>query len=88
MEDLMPAPSGKTTIVDNLSSRLSELGIELPEPPTPLGAISHKQMEFFVNANKPAARSATANRVGVPSTGTRPTDRCGAQPYLLSPFRS
>jgi len=53
----MPAPSGKTTIVDNLSSRLSELGIELPEPPTPLGAISHKQMEFFVNANKSAARS-------------------------------
>jgi hypothetical protein len=34
----MPAPSGKTTIVDSLSSRLSELGIELPKPPTPLGA--------------------------------------------------
>ena len=34
----MLAPSGKTTIVDSLSSRLSELGIELPKPPTPLGA--------------------------------------------------
>ena len=34
----MPAPSGKTTIVDSLSSRLSELGIELPKPPIPLGA--------------------------------------------------
>jgi hypothetical protein len=34
----MPAPSGKTTIVSSLSSRLSELGIELPKPPTPLGA--------------------------------------------------
>jgi hypothetical protein len=34
----MPAPSGKTTIVDSLSSRLSELAIELPKPPTPLGA--------------------------------------------------
>lgn len=34
----MPAPSGKTTIVDSLSSRLSELGIELPKRPTPLGA--------------------------------------------------
>ena len=34
----MPAPSGKTTIVDSLSSRLSELGIELPKPPTRLRA--------------------------------------------------
>ena len=34
----MPAPSGKTTIVGSMSSRLSELGIELPKPPTPLGA--------------------------------------------------
>jgi len=31
-------PSGKTTIVDSLSSRLSELGTELPKPPTPPGA--------------------------------------------------
>jgi hypothetical protein len=34
----MPAPSGETTIVDSLSSRLSGVGIELPKPPTPLGA--------------------------------------------------
>jgi hypothetical protein len=34
----MPAPSGETTIVDSLSSRLSEVGIELPKPRTPLGA--------------------------------------------------
>src|SRR5262249_5956883 len=31
---------------------------------------------------------ATANRVKVPGTGTPSTDRCAAQPYLLSPFRS
>jgi hypothetical protein len=34
----MPAPNGKTTIAGSLSSRLSELGIELPKPLTPLGA--------------------------------------------------
>lgn len=33
MEDRMPAPSGKGP-----TSRISELGIVLPEPPTPLGA--------------------------------------------------
>jgi enamine deaminase RidA (YjgF/YER057c/UK114 family) len=32
----MPAPSGKKTV--SPSSRLSELGIVLPAPPTPLGA--------------------------------------------------
>src|SRR5215469_13672189 len=34
----MPAPSGKKTVAGSLSSRLSELAIELPRPPTPLGA--------------------------------------------------
>ena len=34
----MPAPSGKKTVAGSLSSRLSELGIELPRPPRPLGA--------------------------------------------------
>jgi hypothetical protein len=43
----MPAPSGKTTSVDSLSSRLSELGIELPKPPTALGAISHNANGIF-----------------------------------------
>jgi enamine deaminase RidA (YjgF/YER057c/UK114 family) len=34
----MPAPSGKKIISGSVSSRLSELGIVLPAPPTPLGA--------------------------------------------------
>jgi enamine deaminase RidA (YjgF/YER057c/UK114 family) len=34
----MPAPSGNHTVRGGLSSRLSELGIVLPTPPTPLGA--------------------------------------------------
>jgi enamine deaminase RidA (YjgF/YER057c/UK114 family) len=38
MEELMPAPNGNKIISGNVSSRLSELGIVLPAPPTPLGA--------------------------------------------------
>ena len=38
MEELMPAPSGNQTIAASRSSRVSELGIVLPAPPTPLGA--------------------------------------------------
>jgi enamine deaminase RidA (YjgF/YER057c/UK114 family) len=34
----MPAPSGNKPVAGGRSSRLSELGIELPAPPTPLGA--------------------------------------------------
>jgi enamine deaminase RidA (YjgF/YER057c/UK114 family) len=34
----MPAPSGDKTVKGRLESRLSELGIVLPTPPTPLGA--------------------------------------------------
>ena len=34
----MPAPSGNKAVADSPSSRLSELGIALPTPPTPLGA--------------------------------------------------
>jgi len=34
----MQAPSGKTSGKGHVSSRLSELGIMLPAPPTPLGA--------------------------------------------------
>jgi enamine deaminase RidA (YjgF/YER057c/UK114 family) len=34
----MPAPSGNQPTKGNVSSRLSELGIVLPAPPTPLGA--------------------------------------------------
>jgi len=37
MEDPMLAPSGKTRVTRTLSSRVEELGIVLPPPPTPLG---------------------------------------------------
>jgi enamine deaminase RidA (YjgF/YER057c/UK114 family) len=38
MEEHMPAPSGNQTFTGGVSSRLAELGIVLPAPPTPLGA--------------------------------------------------
>jgi enamine deaminase RidA (YjgF/YER057c/UK114 family) len=38
MEERMLAPSGNKTVAGGPSSRLSELGIVLPAPPTPLGA--------------------------------------------------
>lgn len=38
MEEHMPAPSGNKIFAGGPSARLSELGIELPGPPTPLGA--------------------------------------------------
>jgi enamine deaminase RidA (YjgF/YER057c/UK114 family) len=38
MEEHMQAPSGKTESTTRMSSRLSELGIVLPAPPSPLGA--------------------------------------------------
>src|SRR5438445_5082269 len=41
MEEHMPAPSGNNgnkSVAGSLSSRLSDLGIALPAPPTPLGA--------------------------------------------------
>src|SRR4030095_3944870 len=38
MEEHMQAPSGNKTVAGRPSSRLSELGIVLPAPPTPLGA--------------------------------------------------
>jgi enamine deaminase RidA (YjgF/YER057c/UK114 family) len=38
MEEHMPAPSGNKPGAGELRSRLSELGIVLPTPPTPLGA--------------------------------------------------
>ena len=34
----MPAPNGNKIVSSSVSSRLSELGIVLPGPPTPLGA--------------------------------------------------
>jgi enamine deaminase RidA (YjgF/YER057c/UK114 family) len=38
MEEHMPAPSGNRIVAGGPSSRISELGIVLPGPPTPLGA--------------------------------------------------
>jgi len=38
MEERMPAPSGNKSFVNGPGSRLEELGIALPAPPTPLGA--------------------------------------------------
>jgi enamine deaminase RidA (YjgF/YER057c/UK114 family) len=38
MEVHMPAPSGKRAAAGSPSSRISELGIVLPAPPTPLGS--------------------------------------------------
>jgi enamine deaminase RidA (YjgF/YER057c/UK114 family) len=38
MGDLMQAPSGNKPVAHSPSSRISELGIALPAPPTPLGA--------------------------------------------------
>src|SRR2546423_9278102 len=38
MEELMPAPSGNKHVASGPTTRLSELGIVLPAPPTPLGA--------------------------------------------------
>lgn len=38
MEEHMPAPSGNKPVVGGPTSRLSEFGIVLPAPPTPLGA--------------------------------------------------
>jgi enamine deaminase RidA (YjgF/YER057c/UK114 family) len=34
----MPAPSGNKSVAHSLSSRVGELGLVLPAPPTPLGA--------------------------------------------------
>jgi enamine deaminase RidA (YjgF/YER057c/UK114 family) len=38
MEERMPAPSGNKPVAGGPSSRMAELGIVLPAPPTPLGA--------------------------------------------------
>jgi enamine deaminase RidA (YjgF/YER057c/UK114 family) len=38
MEEHMPALSGNKSVKGNLGSRLRELGVVLPTPPTPLGA--------------------------------------------------
>src|SRR5438132_1295133 len=38
MEEHMPAPSGNKPVAPGPSSRVRELGLVLPAPPTPLGA--------------------------------------------------
>jgi len=64
----MPAPSGKTTIAGSLSSRLSELGIELPKPPTPLGA--HLESAGPWGQVKRRLLTRYASSFGIPMTST------------------
>ena len=68
MEEHMPAPSGNKTILGSVSSRLSELGITLPAPPTPLGAYvetSDTVNLLFLSGMLPVAnRELTVGRLG------------------------
>lgn len=64
----MPAPSGNKTILGSVSSRLSELGITLPAPPTPLGTYvetSDTVNLLFLSGMLPVAnRELTVGRLG------------------------
>jgi enamine deaminase RidA (YjgF/YER057c/UK114 family) len=69
MEEHMPAPSGKESVSIGLSARLSELGIALPAPPTPLGAYveaSDTGNLLFLSGTLPVVRAklALAGRLG------------------------
>jgi len=65
----MPAPSGNKSVIGNISSRLVELGIVLPAPPTPLGAYvesSDTGTMLFLSGTLPVANGklAIAGRLG------------------------
>jgi len=65
----MPAPSGNKSVIGNISSRLVELGIVLPAPPTPLGAYvesSDTGNMLFLSGTLPVANGklAIAGRLG------------------------
>lgn len=65
----MPAPSGKQFVESGPSSRLSELGIVLPAPPTPLGAYVEASSTgnlLFLSGTLPVANQklAIAGRLG------------------------
>src|SRR5512138_2232131 len=69
MEEHMQALSGNKAIEGNVSSRLSELGIVLPAPPTPLGAYvesSDTGNLLFLSGTLPVANGklAIAGRLG------------------------
>src|SRR3954469_20498315 len=69
MEEHMPAPSGKTSAAGSPSSRLCELGIVLPSPPTPLGAYvesSHAGELLFLSGTLPVVNGklVIAGRLG------------------------
>jgi enamine deaminase RidA (YjgF/YER057c/UK114 family) len=65
----MPAPSGSTPFAASPSSRLSELGIVLPSPPTPLGAYVESAVAenlLFLSGTLPVVnrKLAIAGRLG------------------------
>jgi enamine deaminase RidA (YjgF/YER057c/UK114 family) len=65
----MPALSGNTSAKETLSSRLSELGVVLPAPPTPLGAYVESSTAgnlLFLSGTLPVANGklAIAGRLG------------------------
>ena len=69
MEELMPAQSGEKSSAGTLGSRLSELGIELPAPPTPLGTYVESSQTgnlLFLSGTLPVAnrKLAMAGRLG------------------------
>ena len=65
----MPAPSGNKPVARHPSARISELGIVLPEPPTPLGAYVESSAVgnlLFLSGTLPLVnrRLALAGRLG------------------------
>ena len=69
MEERMPAPIGNKAVANSPSSRLSELGITLPAPPTPLGAYvesSDTSNLLFLSGTLPVVnrKLAIAGRLG------------------------
>jgi enamine deaminase RidA (YjgF/YER057c/UK114 family) len=69
MEEHMPVPSGNKSTAVSPSSRLSELGIVLPAPPTPLGAYvesSDASNLLFLSGTLPVVHGklAIAGRLG------------------------
>jgi enamine deaminase RidA (YjgF/YER057c/UK114 family) len=69
MEDPMPAPSGNKPAIHTPSSRISELGLVIPAPPTPLGAYvesSDTGSLLFISGTLPVVdhRLAITGRLG------------------------
>jgi len=65
----MPAPSGNKSVAGSPSSRLNELGIVLPAPPTPLGSYvesSDTGNQLFLSGTLPVVnrKLAIAGRLG------------------------